>query len=201
MNQHNDRNIITPKCPNGSLNKEYIALKQKISNIKNLVTKRTQICNHCDNVHIIFLCPKVSCEICGRKGHSKQVCYDPAYYYNRTFLCGCNPAKVKKLRSAEKGKYGEHCCICKRSTPLYDMINIKDNRVRCGSCTKRKRQCTSMELPELKRVKSPNLETPIWVNQNNLVPVEIENPQSWDNELKSWADQVEKEIEGTHTNY
>jgi hypothetical protein len=138
VNQPNHRDIITPKCPHGSLNKEYIALRQKILNIKNLVNKRIQKCHHCNDVHLIFLCPKSNCEICERRGHSKQICYDPAYYYNRTFLCGCNPAEVKKLRSAEKGKYGEHCCICKKSTPLYDMVNIENNRVRCGLCNLRK---------------------------------------------------------------
>ena len=45
VNQHNRWNIITNKCPNGSLNREYMALKQKILNIKNLVSKRNQKCN------------------------------------------------------------------------------------------------------------------------------------------------------------
>jgi hypothetical protein len=145
---------------------------------------------------LIFLCPKSNCEICGRRGHSKQICYDPAYYYNRTFLCGCNPAEVKKLRSAEKGKYGEHCCICKKSTPLYDMVNIENNRVRCGLCNLRKRRHTSSGLPESKRVKSPELETPNWTSQNSLVPMYVENPDSWNQEPESWADIVEKEIQG-----
>src|SRR5215469_5958223 len=193
INRRNDYNIITPKCPNGLLNREYLALKQKVINIKNMVHKRTHKCDNCGENHKIFLCPTTSCEICGRKGHSKQICYDKAYYYNRTFLCGCNPAQVKKLRSAEKGKYGEHCCVCKRSAPLYDLSNIENNRVTCGTCYNRKRQATTGETPKAKRVKTPE-ETPNWSYQNNLVPIEIENPPEWDEPKGSWADKVEQEI-------
>ena len=75
-----------PKYHNESLNKEYIALGQRILNIRNLANNHTQKCNYCNNELLIFLYPKVACEVCERRDYLKQVYSDPVYYYSRIFL-------------------------------------------------------------------------------------------------------------------
>jgi hypothetical protein len=57
------------------------------------------------------------------------------YYCNRIYLCGCNAAECKKNWSDEKGKFGTHCCICKKSKDLATMKTLKNGKnVRCQDC-------------------------------------------------------------------
>src|SRR3954453_9017621 len=123
-----------------SLEIEYHEIRQIMRNLNNY--QRSQLClNHDQKVyHIPFRCPKSSCEKCGRQGHSRQMCDNELYYWNRLHHCGCDLRTVKRNKSRMQNGGGNHCCTC--LTPIkfrsaYSHFGLRE--LKCENCFRGKR--------------------------------------------------------------
>ncbi|POG57729.1 hypothetical protein GLOIN_2v1489129 [Rhizophagus irregularis DAOM 181602=DAOM 197198] len=127
----------TGRCQNNhySLDREYGELKVVISNM--LKHKEPMECFKHSTVtyHPPHNCNKAKCERCGSWGHSKEVCNDKLYYWNRFFLCKCDGRRCKRRRSETQFKGGNHCCTCQKPVIFYEAYsNYKIGKLRCNEC-------------------------------------------------------------------
>src|ERR1044071_3516274 len=118
----------------------YDGLMKKIDKRRQVSSQDIQVrCRICNKRHLLYFCNYHNCEICGIRGHQKQICDTPIYYINMLYLCGCNARICKQIRSrlAKENnllsKNSTHCCYCKNPTKLEDMQQI-DRHMKCERC-------------------------------------------------------------------
>jgi len=122
------------------LKRVYDDLMKKIEKRRQVSSQNIQVrCKICDKRHLLYFCNYHNCEICGIRGHQKQICDTPIYYINMLYLCKCDARICKQVRSrlAKDGnllsKNSTHCCYCKNPTKLNDM-QMFDRRMKCEIC-------------------------------------------------------------------
>ena len=118
----------------------YDDLMKKIDKRRQVSSQNIQVrCRICNKRHLLYFCNYHNCEICGIRGHQKQICDTPIYYINMLYLCKCDARICKQVRSrlAKDGnllsKNSTHCCYCKNPTKLSDM-QMFDRRMKCEIC-------------------------------------------------------------------
>ena len=133
---------LSPSLRNDSkkLKSEYDGLTKKLMLRENLLHhNQPRYCNNCKRNHLLYFCNYSNCEICGIRGHQKQICDTPIYYINLLYLCGCNGRKCKNIRSRlnrennPAARNSTHCCKCNYPTRLEEMM-MYDNRMICQQC-------------------------------------------------------------------
>jgi hypothetical protein len=122
------------------LKSEYDGLRKKLTLREKIIyDNKYQNCNNCKKSHLNYFCNHTNCEICGIRGHQKQICDTPIYYINLLYLCNCDGRKCKNIRSRlnkEKNpaaRNSTHCCKCNYPTRLEEMM-MYDNRMICQQC-------------------------------------------------------------------
>ena len=130
------------------LKDEYDGLRGKIERRRDISqNNRTVKCRNqgCGRNHLLYFCQYENCEICGIRGHQRQICDTPIYYINLLCLCKCDGREIKRIRTHfnRKGdpiaRHGTHCCYCKNPTPLEEMEVIGE-RMLCEYCERNERR-------------------------------------------------------------
>gem|GEM_PF-3451066 len=118
----------------------YDDLMKKIEKRRQVSSQNIQVkCRICNKRHLLYFCNYHNCEICGIRGHQKQICDTPIYYINLLYLCKCDARICKQNRSrlAKENnllsKNSTHCCYCKNPTKLEDMQQF-ERRMKCEIC-------------------------------------------------------------------
>ncbi|CAB4375187.1 unnamed protein product [Rhizophagus irregularis] len=127
----------TGKCRNNhySLDREYGELKVVISNMRKHKEPMECFKHSTVTYHPPHNCNKAKCERCGSWGHSKEVCNDKLYYWNRLNLCKCDGRRCKRRRSETQFRGGNHCCTCQKPVIFYEAYsNYKIGKLRCDEC-------------------------------------------------------------------
>ncbi|GBC24751.2 hypothetical protein GLOIN_2v1780098 [Rhizophagus irregularis DAOM 181602=DAOM 197198] len=125
------------RCQNNhySLDREYGELKVVISNMQKHKEPMECFKHSTVTYHPSHNCNKAKCERCGSWGHSKEVCNDKLYYWNRLYLCKCDGRRCKRRRSETQFKGGNHCCTCQKPVVFYEAYsNYKIGKLRCNEC-------------------------------------------------------------------
>ena len=122
------------------LKSEYDGLRKKMQLREKLIYRnQPRQCNNCEENHILYFCNYTNCEICGIRGHQKQICDTPIYYMNLLYLCGCDARQCKRTRSRlnkennPAARNSTHCCKCNYPTRLEEMM-MYENRMICQQC-------------------------------------------------------------------
>ena len=122
------------------LKSEYDGLRKKMQLREKLIYRnQPRQCNNCKENHILYFCNYTNCEICGIRGHQKQICDTPIYYMNLLYLCGCDARQCKRTRSRlnkennPAARNSTHCCKCNYPTRLEEMM-MYENRMICQQC-------------------------------------------------------------------
>ena len=80
------------------LKSEYDGLRKKLTLREKIIyDNQYQNCNNCKRSHLKYFCNHSNCEICGIRGHQKQICDTPIYYINLLYLCGCDGRNCKNI--------------------------------------------------------------------------------------------------------
>ena len=136
---------LNPKLRNDPriLKSEYEGLKGKLYLREKLLNEnRLRYCNNCKGNHLPYFCNYSNCDICGIRGHQRQICDTPIYYVNLLYLCGCDGRRCKNIRSRLNKKrnsiarHSTHCCECNNPTSLENMMKF-GNRMICEYCENR----------------------------------------------------------------
>ena len=146
-----------------SLEHEYSELRVAVSNIGKYKTPTECFKHQRVTYHPRFNCEYNSCIRCGNKGHTKEVCNNKLYYWNRLYLCGCNGKICKQERTKTQSKGGNHCCNCLKPIHFKDAItNYQFGKIRCNECHEKKtrRPPTPDSDVENKRSKTDDLPEP-----------------------------------------
>src|SRR2546423_10490689 len=116
---------------------EWNGLRNKLITRNRIIFKNIKKnCRNCNNTHLLYFCNHHNCEICGIRGHQKQICDTPIYYINLLYLCGYDAKRCKNIRFRLNKKnnfiarHSTHCCNCNNPTPLKSMMKY-DNRMIC----------------------------------------------------------------------
>jgi hypothetical protein len=166
-----------------SLEREYGELQVAISNLRKYKDP-VECFNHSEvTYHPQYNCNKSKCTKCGLRGHSKEVCSDKLYYWNKLYLCKCDGKKCKKQRSETQAKGGNHCCTCQKPVVFYDAYsNYNIGKLRCDECYERSNDNKRSSTPDTNEGnKKPKFNIPD--PEDPLERMEL-NPQSSDNKGK-----------------
>ena len=133
----------------------YDGLMKKIDKRRQVSSQNIQVrCRICNKRHLLYFCNYHNCEICGIRGHQKQVCDTPIYYINLLYLCGYDAKRCKNIRSRLNkennsiARHSTHCCNCNNPTPLESMMKY-DNKMICGYCETDKKSQKRLITPPL----------------------------------------------------
>ncbi|PKY57756.1 hypothetical protein RhiirA4_479074 [Rhizophagus irregularis] len=118
-----------------SLDRKYGELKVVISNIQKHKEPIECFKHSTVTYHPPHNCNKIKCTRCGFWGHSKEVCNDKLYYWNRLYLCKCDGKKCKRQRTEAQYKGSNHCCTCQKPVVFYEVYsNYNIGKLRCDKC-------------------------------------------------------------------
>ncbi|RGB35526.1 hypothetical protein C1646_759223 [Rhizophagus diaphanus] len=114
---------------------EYGELKVAISNIRKNKEPIEYFKYSTVTYHPPYNCNKIKCTRCGSWGHSKEVCNDKLYYWNRLYLCKCDGKRCKRQRTEVQSKGGNHCCTCQKPVVFYEAYsNYNIGKLKCNEC-------------------------------------------------------------------
>ncbi|CAB4436769.1 unnamed protein product [Rhizophagus irregularis] len=118
-----------------TLDREYGELKVVISNMRKHKEPMECFKHSTVTYHPPHNCNKSKCERCGSWEHSKEVCNDKLYYWNRLYLCKCDGRKCKRQRSETQFQGGNHCCTCQKPVIFHKAYsNYGIGKLRCDKC-------------------------------------------------------------------